>query len=100
MGSLSFLQILKSKTVWTVLAGVALQGVQVAAADPASTLAVLHLSPQANATATTVLGALAIAFRANPAQHPAPAVTMDSIVPGMTDEQRAAVVTAIQKAAK
>jgi hypothetical protein len=99
MGSLSFLQILKSKTVWTVLAGVALQGVQVAAADPASTLAVLHLSPQANATATTVLGALAIAFRANPAQHPAPAVAMDSIVP-MTDEQRAAVVTAIQKAAK
>ena len=71
MGKLSFLQVLKSKTVWTVLGGVALQGVQAVASDPTSVLAAAHLSPGTNATATAALGVLAILFRANPAQHPA-----------------------------
>lgn len=69
--SLSWLQTLKSKTVWTIAAGLAQQWIQYASSDPDGALAPFHLAPATNAAMAAAISALAIAFRKNPTQHPA-----------------------------
>ena len=68
--NLTIAQTFQSKTVWTFIAGIVLAGVQWAANDPTSALAPLHLSPQNNALAVTILGLAGAYFRKNPNQKP------------------------------
>lgn len=68
LNNLSFLQALKSKTIWAVLGMVALNGVNAIAADPTSALAMFHLEPQTDALVTAVLGVVAAYGRMRPKQ--------------------------------
>ena len=66
--NLSFLQALKSKTVWAAAGLVIFNGLNAAAADPTSTIAQLHLSGNAAEAVNLLLGAVALYGRMRPTQ--------------------------------
>lgn len=66
--NLSFLQALKSKTVWAAIGLIVLNGLNAASANPASTIASLHLTGNQADIANLVLGALAVWGRMRPKQ--------------------------------